>query len=468
MKLLELFSGIGGFSLGFERAGYKFDWIGYSEIDKYANEVFERRFPNAIKLGSITDVRCEDLPKDITILSGGFPCQAFSIAGKREGFNYTRGTMFFEIARILRYFKDIGKPIPYFLLENVKGLLNHEDGQTFATIYGVLTELGYTVECEIINTRQYLPQNRERIFFVGHIGDGGGSKVFPLGKGNAVLGESRGEARNGSSSYSSTITSDYRKGVHAMGETYIHAYTEKSFDGKREDGGRAIRQHKVPGESPCLSSQMGTGGNNVPMIKAGLQRVEDVNLTAKKRTFETPAEINEYLRKYKNKTNKEMAEHLDIPVTQVEHYFRADHSRAIPSPEIWLKLKEILRFDDTYDRQVTDIYEKEYEFESSKRVYSQNGIAKTLDSGEQGLYEVAPTIRAEHHNTADVHFVKKKSNIRRLTPTECARLQGFPDDWNEWQSDTQRYKQFGNAVSVPVISAIAEKMKGLVCAKKNN
>ena len=200
MKLLELFSGIGGFSLGFEKAGYKFDWIGYSEIDKYANEVFERRFPNAVKLGSITDVRCEDLPEDITILSGGFPCQAFSIAGKREGFNDTRGTLFFEIARILRYFKDIGKPIPYFLLENVKGLLNHEDGQTFATIYGVLTELGYTVECEIINTRQYLPQNRERIFFVGHIGDGGGSKVFPLEQGNGILGESRREARNGSSS----------------------------------------------------------------------------------------------------------------------------------------------------------------------------------------------------------------------------------------------------------------------------
>ena len=451
MKLLELFSGIGGFSLGFEKAGYKFDWIGYSEIDKYANEVFERRFPNAVKLGSITDVRCEDLPKDITILSGGFPCQAFSIAGKREGFNDTRGTLFFEIARILRYFVDIKKPIPYFLLENVKGLLTHEDGQTFATIYGVLAELGYTVECEIINTRQYLPQNRERIFFVGHIGDGGGSKVFPLGEGNAVFGESRGETRNGSSSYSSTITSDYRKGVHAMGETYIqpkdisyhhkdltqtkrvynddgiaptipsrgektgqnsplinvvgkvndsqsgivydpdglattitgcgggmgaktglyevNAYTEKSFDGKREDGGRAIRKHKVPGESPCLSSQMGTGGNNVPMI--------------------------------------------------------------------------------------------------------------------------SPTIRAEHHNTADVHFVDdnlmmrdgrdnrsclragrtpeighKGSSIRRLTPVECARLQGFPDDWNEWQSDTQRYKQFGNAVSVPVISAIAEKMKGIVFGGK--
>jgi DNA (cytosine-5)-methyltransferase 1 len=365
LKLLELFSGIGGFSLGFQQAGYKFDWIGYSELDKYANEVFERRFPDAKQLGDITAIRCEDLPSDITILSGGFPCQSFSIAGKREGFNDTRGTMFFEIARILRYFRDIGKPIPYILLENVKGLLNHEDGQTFATIYGILTELGYTVECQIVNTRWFLPQNRERIFFVGYIGDGSGSKVFPIEQGNGIFGKSRREKGNGSSSYSSTITSDYRKGVHAMGETYIHAYTEKSFDGKREDGGRAIRKHKVPGESPCLSSQMGTGGNNVPMI--------------------------------------------------------------------------------------------------------------------------APTIRAEHHNTADVHYVEdelmmrdgrdnrsclragrtpeighKGSSIRRLTPTECARLQGFPDDWNEWQSDTQRYKQFGNAVSVPVISAIAEKMKKIM------
>jgi len=402
LKLLELFSGIGGFSLGFQQAGYKFDWIGYSEIDKYANEVFERRFPNAVKLGSITDVRCEDLPEDITILSGGFPCQAFSIAGKREGFNDTRGTLFFEIARILRYFKDIGKPIPYFLLENVKGLLNHEDGQTFATIYGVLTELGYTVECEIINTRQYLPQNRERIFFVGHIGDGGGSKVFPLREGNAVLGESRGEKRNGSSSYSSTITSDYRKGVHAMGETYIQPI------GKVNDSQSGI----VYDPDGLATTITGCGGGMG--AKTGLYQV------------------------------------------------------------------------DTLSRQ-----QDSYDFNS--RVYSVDGIAKTLagDGGNNdnktGLYEVAPTIRAEHHNTADVHYVEddlmmrdgrdnrsclragrtpeighKGSSIRRLTPVECARLQGFPDDWNNWQSDTQRYKQFGNAVSVPVISAIAEKMKGIV------
>ena len=164
----------------------------------------------------------------------------------------------------------------------------------------------------------------------------------------------------------------------------IQAFTEKSFDGKREDGGRAIRQHKVPGESPCLSSQMGTGGNNVPMIKS----------------------------------NK-----IDIIGNLKGEGGHECHN-----------------------------------------VHDPNGIAPAVRENHGKTTMVAPTIRAEHHNTADVHFVKKKSSIRRLTPTECARLQGFPDNWNDWQSDTQRYKQFGNAVSVPVISAIAEKMKGIVYA----
>ena len=157
MKLLDLFSGIGGFHLGLEHAGFKFDWVGFSDIDSYANKQYKRRFPNAKKLGDITNVQYGDLPKDIDVLCGGFPCQAFSIAGKRKGFDDTRGTLFFEIARILRYFKRIGKPIPYFILENVKGLLNHEDGQTFATIYRVLTDLDYTVECQLLNTRWFLP-----------------------------------------------------------------------------------------------------------------------------------------------------------------------------------------------------------------------------------------------------------------------------------------------------------------------
>ena len=148
MKMLDLFSGIGGFHEGFKRAGHEFDWVGFSEIDKYASAVYRYNYKESEELGDIKLIRPgRDTPDHIDILCGGFPCQAFSVAGKRLGFDDTRGTLFFEIARILRYFRGVGKPIPYFVLENVKGLLNHDRGRTFATIYGILTDLGYTIEC---------------------------------------------------------------------------------------------------------------------------------------------------------------------------------------------------------------------------------------------------------------------------------------------------------------------------------
>tara|TARA_Y100001973_G_scaffold53177_1_gene78702 strand:+ start:1235 stop:2056 length:822 start_codon:yes stop_codon:yes gene_type:complete len=272
MKLLDLFSGIGGFHLGLKQSRFKFDWVGFSEIDKYASKQYKRRFANAEELGNITLVQPKKLPTDITILCGGFPCQAFSITGKRQGFNDTRGTLFFEIARILRYFKDIGKPIPYFVLENVKGLLNHDNGRTFATIYGILSNLDYTIECQLLNTKWWLPQNRERIYIVGHLGKPGRSKIFPIGE--------------------------------------------------------------------------------------------------------------------NDERNREI-----------------EFSRETTSEEEW------------YMQNLEDRWR--YSLHSS---------------------EV----------------------LRRLTPIECERLQGFPDGWTKGQSDTQRYKQLGNAVSVPVVKAVGDKIIKLI------
>ena len=349
MKLLDLFSGIGGFHLGLEQSGFKFDWVGFSEIDKYANKQYERRFPNAKELGDVTTIQPKDLPNDITILCGGFPCQAFSIAGKRQGFNDTRGTLFFEIARILRYFKQIGKPIPYFVLENVKGLLNHDNGQTFATIYKVLTEIGYTIECQLLNTKWFLPQNRERIYIVGHLGKGSGSKIFPIRKSDRIFEQSREKKRKGSSELCSTITSNLHKGVHAMGETYVQV---ADF---RNDEGLRIRKD---GNSPCLSTRR------------------------------------------HSKTDISTMPPLIMPVLTPNRAKKRQNGR---------------RFKEDGE----DMF--------------------TLTSQDQ-------------------HGVQINNTIRRLTPTEAERLQGFPDGWTEGQSDTQRYKQLGNAVSVPVIKVIGEKI----------
>ena len=126
-------------------------------------------------LGDITKVRTSDLP-DFELLVGGFPCQAFSVAGKRGGFNDTRGTLFFEIARIL---KD--KKPPYFLLENVKGLLSHDKGRTFKTILGVLSDLGYIVQWTLLNSADFqVPQRRERVFIEGYLGGGSAGEVLSV------------------------------------------------------------------------------------------------------------------------------------------------------------------------------------------------------------------------------------------------------------------------------------------------
>ena len=341
MKLLDLFSGIGGFHKGFERAGFKFDWVGHSDIDKYANSVYQYNF-KAEELGDVTAIQPRDLPYNIDILTGGFPCQAFSTAGKRRGFADTRGTLFFQIERILRHFRDIGKPIPYFVLENVKGLLNHNSGQTFATIYGILTKLDYTIECQLLNTKWFLPQNRERIYIVGHLrGRKSGEKIFP-------------------------ITESYRE----------NGYVSKKY--KREKTAQisnfSPREFGFKDLSPALCA-----------------------------------------RDYK-----------DPKLVQVSDMDLIMHS--------------------TQPR-------------SGDPTKGGTGFLSRKDGNTYCL------------DTGNTQAVELKSSIRRLTPLECERLQGFPDNWTSKGimdgkvvdiSNTQRYKQCGNAVSVPVVQAVAEKVKALI------
>lgn len=206
IKYFSMFSGIGGFEIGIQRAfdnrpdlrngskglsedntdttqpQVRAECIGYSEIDKYAIKVYERHF-NHDNYGDATKINPKELP-DFDLLVGGFPCQAFSVAGKRAGFNDTRGTLFFDIARILKE-----KQPRHLVLENVKGLLSHDSGRTFTTIIGVLTDLGYSVEWQVLNSKDFgVPQNRERVIIVLHLGNGCRGKVFPIiGEGETTL-----------------------------------------------------------------------------------------------------------------------------------------------------------------------------------------------------------------------------------------------------------------------------------------
>ena len=311
---LDLFSGIGGFSLGIEQAAIQPDWTGFSDIDQKSNKIFKRRFNNAESIGPIEDVSYRSLDgRRIDILTAGFPCQAFSISGKRHGFSDTRGTLFFEIERLLQDYIDNGKPIPCILLENVKGLLNHDDGKTFATIYGILSDLNYNLECQLVNTKWWIPQSRERIYIFGRYnGNPCGRKVLPIYNSSKTTTKLRGQHTN-------TITARYDAG--ATGSYVV----ESKFNAQK------LRQIGVIGKDSEAS-----------------------------------------------------------------------------------------------------------------RVYDPKGISRTIKFGggmgaKTGLYKVG-------------------SRIRKLTPKECERLQGFPEGFTEGQSDTERYKQLGNAVSVPVVKAIIEKI----------
>lgn len=163
MKFIDLFAGIGGFHLAFTRLGAK--CVFASEIDEYARKTYIENFRDTLPeifAGDITKVDAKDIP-DFDILVGGFPCQPFSQAGLKRGFNESRGTLFLDIARIL----DEKKPKAFFL-ENVRGLLNHNDGQTLSIIRDTMHELGYSFYHKVVRASDFgLPQHRPRLFMVG-------------------------------------------------------------------------------------------------------------------------------------------------------------------------------------------------------------------------------------------------------------------------------------------------------------
>ena len=176
MKFFDFFAGIGGFRLGMEMAGH--ECVGHCEIDKYANRSYMAMHnpkESEVFFEDVRAIRAADMP-ECECYCFGFPCQTFSIAGKRRGFNDVRGTLLFEVMRLAKERKpDI------LFAENVSGLLTHEGGWTFGIIIETMEELGYSVEWQVLNSRYFgVPQNRERVFIIGHFRGEPGRKVFPI------------------------------------------------------------------------------------------------------------------------------------------------------------------------------------------------------------------------------------------------------------------------------------------------
>lgn len=173
MDYLSLFSGIGGFEVGIENSKQNLNCINYAEVDKYADTIYSRHFPNHINLGDVRRIKTDELPR-FDLLVGGFPCQSFSNSGNKQGFDDTRGTLFFEVARILQDCRP-----KYFLLENVRGLLSNRYGETFKRILQILAKMGYDVEWFLLNSQNFgIAHYRERIFLKGYFRERCGREIL--------------------------------------------------------------------------------------------------------------------------------------------------------------------------------------------------------------------------------------------------------------------------------------------------
>ena len=201
MKIIDLFSGIGGFSLGFQRAGYQFTEHYFSEIDKHAIANYKNNFPNAKHIGDITTIHGGDF-RDIDIITFGSPCQNFSIAGRREGLKGAKSSL---IQHAIALIADIRPSV--FVWENVKGAFSSNAGADFWAILQAFANIGgYRLEWQLLNTSWVLPQNRERIYLVGHLAGRSECGVFPI---REIAKDSFKKTRN-VYDYSRTILRGYK------------------------------------------------------------------------------------------------------------------------------------------------------------------------------------------------------------------------------------------------------------------
>ena len=248
-RIIDLFAGIGGIRIGFNNAfDKKAKFVFSSEIDKYAQKTYYENFKET-PFGDITIIK-ESEVKGHDILLAGFPCQAFSIAGLRKGFNDIRGTLFFDVARILKYHTP-----KVVFLENVKGFVNHDNGKTFEIIRNILEELGYKIYYKVLNSKDFgSPQNRERIYIVGFLNHEVNFN-FPISVNNDLNIKDCLEKIVENKYYYNNKPLYEKIKEYIISEDIIYQWRRKY-----------VRENKS-GVCPTLTANMGTGGHNVPIIK---------------------------------------------------------------------------------------------------------------------------------------------------------------------------------------------------------
>lgn len=523
MKFIDLFAGIGGFRKGLEAKGHK--CVGFCEIDKFAKKSYKAIFDTEgeKEFGDITKVSESEVKElgQVDVICAGFPCQAFSIAGERKGFEDTRGTLFFEVAR----FTSILKP-KFVFCENVKGLLNHDKGRTIRTIINTMNELGYFVNIELLNSKDFgVPQNRERVYLICTKAD----ELTPEGLINNL-----NTSKNITESYLLGLLQKNLSEIKQLQKTKSKEWVVNYLILK--DMIEAIKKQDDSEENMARIQEKLLMNMNNKLINDSNQNIEELLKRIVKENLDT-RKLFTVLISIKEIMNSDTSLKIRANILNIIEVFQKDYqsfwnkvllnltlveentkyakiSDYISSEEqglsdwfngnsfnsVIIKKQDVIRYlgeesgrgflpirGETEKVQIqiigntnpnakigarTNVYNStgiigallssdykepklvqvgslEGKFQSNNRVYSPEGLAPTIKTMQGGGNE--PKILIDSNNL----------KIRKITPLECFRLQGFTDeDFNKAKkvnSKTQLYKEAGNSVTVNVIKAIASK-----------
>lgn len=390
-RVISLFSGAGGMDLGFINAGFEIVWA--NDFFKEAVESYKKNVDDRIVYGDITKIDSSEMPDDIDLVIGGFPCQGFSVANTKRSMKDERNFLYKEMLRVI----DDKKP-KFFVAENVKGILSMKKGKVFDMIKKDFKKLGYNVDAKLLNAAEYgVPQARERVIIIGN-----------------------------------------RIGVKNPYPTPTHWVDSKKYESKEGLKDPVTVEETIGFLSDVRLSDKPITLDNGMVIYNHMAATNVYDKFWGRKYKVKQEDICDYLKMWRDKagyTTKKVDDHFGYKYT-AGHWFRKDnHSGSIPKPSDWWELKKILGFDNKYDKKVTTMVEKEIKFEQSLRVTNWDRPSDTITA-----------------TSPEIHVNRE----RRLSARECAMLQTFPMDYEFVGSLNVIYRQIGNAVPVKLAEQIAK------------
>lgn len=402
-RVISLFSGAGGMDLGFINAGFDIVWA--NDFFKEAVESYKKNVDDRIVYGDITQIDSSEMPDEIDLVIGGFPCQGFSVANTKRSMKDERNFLYKEMLRVIR-----DKKPKFFVAENVKGILSMKKGKVIEMIKKDFRSLGYEVDARLLNAAEYgVPQARERVVIIGN-----------------------------------------RIGVNNPYPKPTHWVDSKTYETKK-----GLKAPVTVEQTIGFLSDVRLSDNPITLKDGTIiyNHMAATNVYDKfwgRKYKVKQSAICDYLKKWRDKagyTTKKVDDHFGYKYT-AGHWFRKDNnSGSIPKPSDWWELKKLLGFDDKYDEKVTTMVEKEIKFEQSLRITNWDRPSDTITA-----------------TGPEIHVNKE----RRLSARECAMLQTFPMDYQFVGSLNVVYKQIGNAVPVKLAEQIAKEIYDVLEKDESN